>query len=119
LSSAPKSLAAERLRSAFLRQVDRNQFGAADFLRELAIHARYCRDEVSPERALLAFVLQAVLTQWADELSGSPPPPMSVCDRLTRQFLPAVQECIECLASENGDPSKSAVGLVAAIPKED
>jgi len=118
LTDESQSLAAARLRDCLTRQLDRNQFGAADPLAELAKYAQYCRREVSAEKKLLAFVLETILRQWADDISD-PPASLSICSFLQSRFFVPVQEAVECLSGKTGDPVVIAVKLVTAIPEED
>ena len=117
MTQKPQSLAATRLNQAFLRQLDRGQFGYADFLRELAIHAHDSRVEATASRALLAFTLETILYKWAEELDTVPPPRPSKVERFRARFFEAVRDAIACLAdARRRDASACAVKLVATIP---
>jgi len=118
LTDDVQSLAVARLRDCLTRQLDRDQFGAVDPLTELATHARQCRREVSADKKLLAFVLEAILRQWADDMSDQPVPE-SRYNFLRSRFLAPVQETVECLSGREIDPAAIATRLVAAIPDED
>jgi hypothetical protein len=119
LKQPPALFAASQLKSVLIRQLDNDLFGYADYLRELAIHARECRDGGTPAQSLLAFVLETILYKWAEELEGPPPALLSRTNALRRRFLKPVQEAVECLGSATGDPTAAAISLVAAIPKDD
>jgi hypothetical protein len=66
---------------------------------------------------LLAYTLERLLRQWADELDTAPPPPLSKVDRLRARFFEPVRNAVACLADEKRrDASACAIKLVSAIP---
>jgi hypothetical protein len=95
LKRPPARFAAAKLKSVLVRQIDNDQFGYADYLRELAIHARECGNGGTPAQSLLAFVLETILYKWAEELEGPPPALLSRTNALRRRFLKPVQEAAE------------------------
>lgn len=103
-----------------MRQLTRSQFGYGDFLLELAIHARDTRVEATSSKALLAYTLERLLYQWADELDTAPPPPTAQVDRLRAGFFEPVRDAVACLAdAKRRDATACAVKLVAAIPPDE
>lgn len=109
-------LSAAHLKRQFLYQTQRNRFGSLDALLELAISARGCvASSMSSSRVTVAFVLERVLDQCAEDLDGRPVP-ISETAELADRFHDPVARAVEYLTGANDDPIDVAAGLIKARP---
>jgi hypothetical protein len=113
LTKSVIDLAAVHLKRQFLYQTKRGRFGALDALQELAISARACvASSMSSGRVTVAFVLERVLDQSAEDLDGRPVP-VSETAELADRFHQPVARAVEYLTGGNDDP----IGIAAALIK--
>lgn len=109
-------LAAAHLRRQFLFQTQRGRFGSLDALLELAISARGCvASSMSPSRVIVAFVLERVLDQCAEDLDGRPVQ-ISESAELAERFYEPVSRAVDYLTGSNDDPIEIAAVLIKARP---
>lgn len=116
MSKSVIDLAAAHLKRQFLYQTQRGRFGSLDALIELAISARGCvASSMSASRVTVAFVLERVLDQCAEDLDGRPVP-MSEIAELAERFHEPVLRAVEFLTGSNDDAIDVAAGLIRARP---
>jgi hypothetical protein len=108
-------LAAAQLQQQLTRQIEKGSFCAAEPLAELAIHARNIR-YTSPiaEHRLLAFVLQTVCQELADDQTGRQVR-LSETNSRRKLFHKPITEAATCLVGRGGDVFAIANSLVKAI----
>jgi hypothetical protein len=114
LTKSVIDLAAVHLRRQFLYQTQRGRFGGLDALLELAISARACvASSMSAGGITVAFVLERVLHQCADEFGGHPPS-ISETAGLADRFHQPVARAVDYLTGGNDDPVDVAAALIKA-----
>jgi hypothetical protein len=114
LTKSVIDLAAVHLKRQFLYQTQRGRFGGLDALLELAISARACvASSMSTGRITVAFVLERVLDQCADDLDGRPVP-ISETAELADRFHQPVARAVEYLTGGNDDPIDVSAALIRA-----
>ena len=114
MSKTVIDLAAVHLKRQFLYQTQRGRFGGFDALVELAISARACvASSMSPGRVTVAFVLESVLDQCAENLDGRPVP-ISETAELADRFHQPIARAVEYLTGSNDDPIGVATELIKA-----
>ena len=107
-------LAAVHLKRQFLYQTQRGRFGGVDALAELAISARACvASSMSAGCVAVAFVLERVLDQCAENLDGRSVP-ISETAELADRFHHPVARAVEYLTGSNDDPIDVAAELIKA-----
>lgn len=107
-------LAAVHLKRQFLYQTQRGRFGGLDALLELAISARACTaSSMSAGRIVVAFVLERVLDQCADDLEGRPVPISETAD-LAERFHQPVARAVDYLVGGIDDPIEVSEALIKA-----
>lgn len=110
-------LAAAHLKRQFLYQTQRGRFGSLEALLELAISARGCvASSMSSSRITVAFVLERVLDQCAEDLNGRPARISEIAD-LADRFHDPVLRAVEYLIGADDDPIDIAANLIRARPK--
>ena len=108
-------LAAVHLKRQFLYQTQRGRFGGVDALTELAISARACvASSMSSGRITVAFVLERVLNQCAENLDGRPVPISETAD-LADRFHQPIARAVEYLTGSNDDPIDVAAALIKGL----
>jgi hypothetical protein len=116
LSKSVIDLAAAHLKRQFIYQTQRGRFGSLDALLELAISARGCVvSSTSPSRVTVAFVLERVLDQCAEDLDGRPVQISEVAE-LADRFHQPVSRAIDYLTGSGDDPVEIAAALIRARP---
>lgn len=114
MTRAIVDLAAAHLKRQFLYQTQRNRFGSAEALHELAIHARGCiATSRSAGQMTVAFVLERVLHKSARELDGRPVRISEIAEFCARLHDPVLR-AIEFLAGSQDDPAEVAAALIRA-----
>jgi hypothetical protein len=109
-------LAAAHLKRQFLYQMQRGRFGSLEALLELAISARGCvASSMSASRVTVAFVLERVLDECAEDLDGRPVQISEIAD-LADRFHDPVVRAVEYLAGANDDPIGITAALISARP---
>ena len=109
-------LAAAHLKRQFLYQTQRGRFGSLDALLELAISARGCvASSMSAGRITVAFVLERVLDQTAEDFDGRPLQ-ISELAELADRFHQPVARAVEYLTGANDDPIDICATLIKARP---
>lgn len=107
-------LAAAHLKRQFLYQTQRGRFGSLDALLELAISARGCvASSMSSSRVTVAFVLERVLDQCADDFSTRPARISEIAE-LADRFHQPVSRAVDYLAGSYDDPIEVAAALIKA-----
>jgi hypothetical protein len=116
LTKSVIDLAAAHLKRQFLYQTQRGRFGSLDALLELAISARGCvASSMSPSRATVAFVLERVLDQCAEDFNGRPVRISEIAE-LADRFHQPVSRAIDYLTGSNDDPTEVAAALIKVRP---
>lgn len=109
-------LAAAHLKRQFLYQTQRGRFGGLDALLELAISARGCvTSSMSSSRVTVAFVLERVLDQCADDLEGRQVG-ISETAELADRFHQPIARAVEYLTGADDDAIDIAAALIKARP---
>jgi hypothetical protein len=109
-------LAAAHLKRQFKHQTQRGRFGSLDALLELAISARGCvGSSTSASRVTVAFVLERVLDQCAEDLDGRPVQISEVAE-LAERFHQPVSRAIDYLIGSGDDPVEISAALIRARP---
>jgi hypothetical protein len=109
-------LAAAHLKRQFKHQTQRGRFGSLDALLELAISARGCvGSSTSASRVMVAFVLERVLDQCAEDLDGRPVQISEVAE-LAERFHQPVSRAIDYLIGSGDDPVEISAALIRARP---
>jgi hypothetical protein len=98
-----------------LRQIEQDLFCAAEPLAELAAYALdiRCATPVMEHR-VLAFVLEAVCRQLAEDQTDRPVG-LSETNSIRKLFHKPITEAADCLAGKGGDPFAIADSLVKSI----
>jgi hypothetical protein len=116
LSKSIIDLAAAHLKRQFKQQTQRGRFGSLDALLELAISARGCvGSSTSAGRVTVAFVLERVLDQCAEDLDGRPVQISEVAE-LAERFHQPVLRAIDYLIGSGDDPVEISAALIRARP---
>lgn len=116
MSRSVIDLAAAHLKRQFLYQTQRGRFGSLDALIELAISARGCAaSSTSASRITVAFVLERVLHQCAEDLDGRPVQISEIAE-LAERFHQPVSRAIDYLTGSGDDPVEIAAALIRARP---
>ena len=90
-----------------------------DALLELAISARGCvASSMSSSRVTVAFVLERVLDQCAEDLDGRPVQISEIAE-LADRFHQPVSRALDYLTGASDDPIDIAAGLVKSRPARD
>jgi hypothetical protein len=109
-------LAAAHLKRQFLYQTQRGRFGSLDALVELAISARGCvASSMSSSRVTVAFVLERVLDQCAEDLDGRSTQISEIAE-IADRFHQPVSRAVDYLSGANDDPIDIAAALIKARP---
>ena len=107
-------LAAAHLKRQFAYQAQRGRFGSADALLELAISARGCvASSMSSSRVAVAFVLERVLDQCAEDLDTRPVR-VSETAELAGRLRHPVSRAVDYLSGGSDDPIEIAAALIKA-----
>jgi hypothetical protein len=116
LTKSVIDLAAAHLKRQFLYQTQRGRFGSLDALIELAISARGCvASSMSASRVTVAFVLERVLDQCAEDLDGRPVQISEIAELADRLHQP-VSRALDYLTGASDDPIDTAAALIKARP---
>jgi hypothetical protein len=116
LTKSVIDLAAAHLKRQFLYQTQRGRFGSLDALIELAISARGCvASSMSASRVTVAFVLERVLDQCAEDLDGRPVQISEIAELADRLHQP-VSRALDYLTGASDDPIDIAAALIKARP---
>jgi hypothetical protein len=116
LSKSVIDLTAAHLKRQFIYQMQRGRFGSLDALLELAISARACvASSTSTSRVTVAFVLERIFDQCAEDLDGRPVQISEVAELAERLRQP-VSRAIDYLTGSGDDPIEVAVALIRARP---
>jgi hypothetical protein len=116
LTKSVIDLAAAHLKRQFLYQTQRGRFGSLEALLELAISARGCvASSMSAGRVTVAFVLERVLDQCAEDLDGRPVQISEIAD-LANRFHDPVVRAVEYLTGASDDAIDIASALIRARP---
>jgi hypothetical protein len=116
LTKSVIDIAAAHLKRQFLYQTQRGRFGSVEALLELAISARGCvASSMSSGRVTVAFVLEMVLGQSAQDLEGRPVQISEIAD-LADRFHDPVLRAVEYLAGADDDAIDIAAALIKARP---
>jgi hypothetical protein len=116
LTKSVIDLAAAHLKRQFMYQTQRGRFGSLDALLELAISARGCvASSMSSSRVTVAFVLERVLDQCAEDIEGRPVQISEIADMADRFHQP-VARAVEYLTGAADDPIDVAATLIKARP---
>jgi hypothetical protein len=114
LSKSVIDLAAAHLKRQFVYQTQRGRFGSLEALLELAISARGCAaSSMSSSRVTVAFVLERVLDQCAEDLEGRPVQISEIAD-LADRFHDPVSRAVEFLSGADDDAIDVAATLIKA-----
>ena len=116
MSKSVIDLAAAHLKRQFLYQTQRGRFGSLDALLELAISAKGCvASSMSAGRVTVAFVLERVLDQCAEDLDGRPVQISEIAD-LTNSLHQPVSRAVDYLTGASDDPIEITSALIKARP---
>jgi len=116
LSKSVIDLAAAHLKRQFLYQTQRGRFGRVDALLELAISAKGCvASSMSASRVTVAYVLERVLDQCAEDLDGRPVQISEIAE-LADCFHQPVSRAVDYLTGAGDDPIEIAAALIKARP---
>jgi hypothetical protein len=116
LTKSVIDLAAAHLKRQFLYQTQRGRFGNLDALLELAVSARGCvGSSMSSSRAMVAFVLERILAQCAENLDARPVQISEIAE-LANRFHQPVSRAVDYLAGASDDPIDVATALIKARP---
>lgn len=114
-SDSAITLAAARLQTSIIRQIDKDTFCAVERLGELAIHARDVRRAASsPEHRMLAFVLESAFRKLEYDQSDRPFY-LSEWTARKRLFIAPPTAAANFLAGKGGDPLSIADALIRAV----
>ncbi len=116
MSKSVIDLAAAHLKRQFLYQTQRGRFGRVDALLELAISAKGCvASSMSASRVTVAYVLERVLDQCAEDLDGRPVQISEIAE-LADCFHQPVSRAVDYLTGAGDDPIEIAAALIKARP---